>query len=124
MAAVIAAGTPLQVGPLGHQDGADEVERVIGRLRQRVGHFTRDVVAETLAHIDDQALVADLSEVRVEADIGVARIGTDRTRSVDIRGAGPAGVGIDDPDLVVAAVIDEAHVEAEVAAQLTPVADL
>ena len=111
---VLGVRTPAQVWLRGHLQRADEVERVVLGLRQRVGDAALEAAAEALLQIDQQRLVADVAVVRVEALVDEVRIGPHRVRAGRRRRAGNAGVDVDDPDVVVAAVVEEADVEADI----------
>ncbi len=123
---VLGVGTEAEIGLGRDLEAAHEVERVVLGLRQRVGDAPLVAVAEPLLQVDEQTLVADLAVVVVEvlgSEVGIGPA-ADRDAAGRIGGAGHCRIRVGDADVVVAAVVDEADIQADVARQFPAVADL
>jgi hypothetical protein len=122
--AIVDTGTDIEIRPLGELHVAEEIERVVHRLRERVRHAALEAAAEPLFHIHEQPFVGDRTEVRVEALVRGGRVGPDRIGPCEARRSRDAGIGVDDEHVIVPAVIHEAHIDAEMPPEFAPVADL
>src|SRR5262245_61279590 len=122
MTPVVRAWTDVQVRARRYLNGCGKAEAIVHGLRQGIRQPALEPLVESFLEIDEQSLVTDKPEVRIEGVAGDGWIAYGSALSKEVRGSRNQ-VSFDGHHLVPATVIDEAHIEPEVRGELTPVSD-